>query len=35
MKYKFDIVPFLFDVDERNGILYGYNEEWEDYFFEI
>lgn len=32
IKYKFDIVPFLFDVDEQNGILYGYNEEWEDYF---
>ena len=31
-KYKFDIVPFLFDIDERENILYGYNEEWEDYF---
>lgn len=31
MKYQFDIVPFLFDIDEKEGVLYGYNEGWEDY----
>ena len=31
VKYKFDVVPELFDVDEQNGILYGYNGNFEDY----
>ncbi|MCD8093623.1 MAG: hypothetical protein LUF01_12650 [Bacteroides sp.] len=30
-KYRFDVTPELFDVDERNGILYGYNSNIEDY----
>lgn len=30
-KYEFDITPELFDVDEQNGILYGYNSNLEDY----
>ena len=29
--YEFDIAPFLFDVDEENGYLYGYNENYENY----
>lgn len=32
VKYKFDVVPFLFDIDEEQQVLYGYNEGWEDYF---
>lgn len=31
-KYRFDVVPSLFDIDEEAGVLYGYNEAWEDYF---
>ena len=30
-KYDFTIAPFLFDVDEVNGYMYGYNENYEDY----
>ena len=30
-KYKFDIIPFLFAVDEEDGVLYGYNSNYEDY----
>jgi len=30
MKYSFDIHPILFVVDERNGKIYGFNEEYED-----
>ena len=30
MKYSFDINPSLFVVDERNGKIYGFNEEYED-----
>lgn len=32
IKYTFDIVPFLFDVDEKNGYIYGFNYDNEDYF---
>lgn len=31
-KYEFDIVPFLFDVDEHTGDLYGYNADCDDCF---
>ena len=34
-KYKFDVVPELFDVDEQNGILYGYNGNLEDYLLKF
>jgi len=30
MKYSFDISPILFVVDEKNGKIYGFNEEYED-----
>lgn len=30
-RYNFDIVPYLFEVDEDRGYLYGYNNELEDY----
>ena len=32
MKYSFDIYPQLFVVDEKEGKIYGYNEEYEDKF---
>ena len=35
VKYKFDVVPELFDVDEQNGILYGYNGKFRGLFVEI
>ena len=31
-KYRFDIPPLLFDVDEESGVLYGFNEDLESYF---
>jgi hypothetical protein len=31
IKYTFDIVPFLFVVDEENGYIYGYNSYYEDF----
>ena len=31
VRYSFDIVPFLFEVDEDNGFIYGYNPKYEDY----
>lgn len=31
-RYGFDIVPYLFEVDEERGYIYGYNNELEDYF---
>jgi hypothetical protein len=31
IKYLFDISPFLFEVDEENGFIYGYNYNYEDY----
>ena len=31
VRYLFDIVPFLFEVDEENGYIYGYNSSYEDY----
>lgn len=31
-EYTFDIPPHYFDVDEQNRIIYGYNNEFEDYF---
>jgi len=31
VKYSFDIPPFLFVVDEKNGKIYGFNENYEDY----
>jgi hypothetical protein len=31
IKYLFDIPPFLFEVDEENGFIYGYNSNYEDY----
>jgi hypothetical protein len=30
-RYLFDIVPFLFEIDEENGYIYGYNDNYEDY----
>jgi len=30
IKYSFDISPILFVVDERNGKIYGFNEEYQD-----
>lgn len=37
MRYQFDITPFLFDIDEENHYIYGYNPLEEDYLlrFEI
>lgn len=32
-RYKFDIVPYLFDIDEMNNCIYGYNYQHEDYFY--
>ena len=32
IEYAFDIVPYLFEIDEEKGILYGYNSDYEDYF---
>lgn len=31
-KYQFDLSPFLFDIDEVNHCIYGYNNKYEDYF---
>lgn len=31
-RYTFDIAPSLFDIDEKQGIIYGYNDELEDFF---
>jgi hypothetical protein len=31
IKYLFDIFPFIFEVDEENGFIYGYNSNYEDY----
>jgi hypothetical protein len=31
IKYLFDISPFIFEVDEENGFIYGYNYNYEDY----
>lgn len=33
MQYSFVTIPFLFDVDEEMGCLYGYNSDAEEYFF--
>lgn len=30
-RYQFDITPFLFDIDEENNYIYGYNPLHEDY----
>lgn len=32
MRYRFVTAPFLFDVDEKEGCIYGYNPDSEDYF---
>ncbi len=32
IKFIFDIVPNLFDVDEQAKVIYGYNGNAEDYF---
>lgn len=32
VRYQFDIVPYLFDIDETNHCIYGFNNEHEDYF---
>ena len=31
-QYSFDVAPFLFDVDEENNMLYGFNGNYENYF---
>lgn len=31
-RYRFDVVPYQFEVDEERGYIYGYNNEFEDYF---
>jgi hypothetical protein len=31
IKYIFDIPPFMFEVDEKNGFIYAYNSNYEDY----
>ncbi|MCD7938039.1 MAG: TolB-like 6-bladed beta-propeller domain-containing protein, partial [Tannerellaceae bacterium] len=32
IRYTFDIVPYLFEIDEENGFIIGHNNEYEDYF---
>lgn len=32
-KYRFDVVPYLFDVDETDNCIYGFNYEQEDYLY--
>ncbi len=32
-KYKFDVVPYMFDIDEDDNCIYGFNYQNEDYFY--
>ncbi|MBS6239569.1 MAG: hypothetical protein KH897_14675 [Bacteroides sp.] len=32
-RYKFDIVPYMFDIDETNNCIYVFNYQYEDYFY--
>lgn len=31
IKYDFDIIPFLFEVDEKNRFIYGFNNNYENF----
>lgn len=32
-RYRFDVVPYIFDIDEDDNYIYGFNYQNEDYFY--